>query len=99
MIARIWHGTTAIEHFEEYTELMKTIAIPDYSKTPGFKDLTFLRSKISGVAHFTLITYWDNLEVIKKFAGEDYTKAKYYPEDRKYLLEFEAEVAHHEVFS
>ena len=49
--------------------------------------------------HFTLITYWENLEVIKKFAGEDYEKAKYYPEDDQFLLEFEEKVQHHEVFA
>lgn len=40
-----------------------------------------------------------NLEVIKNFAGEDFEKAKYYPEDKKYLLEFEEKVIHYEVFA
>lgn len=37
------------------------------------------------------------MEAIKKFAGEDYEKARYYPEDKDYLLEFEEKVAHYEV--
>ena len=32
MIARIWNGKTKIENFEEYTEFLKTKAIPDYKK-------------------------------------------------------------------
>ncbi|WP_088125082.1 antibiotic biosynthesis monooxygenase family protein [Roseivirga misakiensis] len=78
---------------------MRELAIPDYQKTPGFIDLTFLRRIENDVAHFTLITYWDNLEVIKNFTGNDFEKAKYYPEDRNYLLEFEERVIHYEVFS
>ena len=99
MIARIWHGTTAVAHYEEYTEFMKERAVPDYQKTEGFKKLTFLRNIKNNVAHFTLITFWENMEVIKNFAGDDYEKAKYYPEDSNYLLDFEETVTHYEVFA
>jgi heme-degrading monooxygenase HmoA len=99
MIARIWHGRTKIEDFEEYTEFMKSRAIPDYQKTEGFVKLTFLRKVDGNVGHFKLITFWENLEVIKNFAGEDFEKTKYYPEDAKYLLEFEEKVTHYEVFA
>lgn len=99
MIARTWHGKTKKEDYESYTELMKRLAIPDYQNTPGFKGLTFLRNTEGNEAHFTLITYWENLEVIKNFAGEEYEKAKYYPEDAAYLLEFEEKVQHYEVFA
>lgn len=99
MIARIWHGRTKASDYEQYTDLMKSKAIPDYQGTEGFVDLTFLRRKEKEVAHFTLITYWENLQVIKNFAGEDFEKAKYYPEDDDFLLEFEEKVLHHEVFA
>lgn len=99
MIARIWHGKTTIENFETYTEFLKKVAIPDYQKTPGFKGLSFLRQIRNNEGHFNLITYWDNLEVIKSFAGQDLEKAKYYPEDKGFLLEFEEHVQHFEVFA
>ena len=99
MIARIWHGTTKIEDYETYTDLMKSMAIPDYEKTEGFVKLSFLRNITDNKAHFTLITFWDSLDAIKNFAGEDYEKAKYYPEDNKFLLEFEERVTHYEVFA
>ena len=78
---------------------MKEIAIPDYKKTEGFVRLTFLRRIEGDVAHFTLITFWENLELIKNFAGEAYETAKYYPRDKDYLLEFEEKVIHYEVFA
>ena len=99
MIARIWHGRTTKSHYDAYTEFMKRKAIPDYRGTKGFVKLTFLRRIEGDIAHFTLITFWENLEVIKNFAGEEYEKAKYYPEDQEYLLEFEDKVVHHEVFA
>jgi len=99
MIARIWHGTTSLSNYEEYTEFMKSEAIPDYEKTDGFIKLMFLRNTQQGMGHFKLITFWKNIEVIKNFAGEDFEKAKYYPKDKLYLLEFEEKVMHYEVFA
>ncbi len=99
MIARIWHGRTKIEDYEAYTEFLIKRAIPDYRKTKGFVRLLFLRNIRGNEGNFTLITFWESLEVIKNFAGDDYEKAKYYPEDKDYLLEFEENVAHYEVFA
>ena len=99
MIARIWRGKTDIKNYETYSNFLIEVAIPDYQKTDGFVKLEFLRQEIASEAHFTLITYWESLDVIKNFAGENYKKAKYYPEDDKFLLEFEKEVQHHEVFA
>lgn len=39
------------------------------------------------------------MEVIKNFAGTSFVKAKYYPEDDIFLLEFEEKVQHYEVFA
>ena len=99
MIARIWKGRTKIEHLNEYTEFMKTRAIPDYKETDGFVKLTFLKRTDTEFAYFNLITFWKNIEVIKNFAGNDFEKAKYYPEDENYLIDFPERVKHYEVFA
>ncbi|WP_431243401.1 antibiotic biosynthesis monooxygenase family protein [Flavobacterium sp. P21] len=99
MIARIWHGKTKMEDYETYTKFLIDTAIPDYEKTPGFVKLSFLRNIKNDEGHFTLITYWKSWEVIKNFAGEDIEIAKYYPEDQQFLLEFEENVEHFEVFA
>ena len=99
MIARIWHGTTKVEDYEEYAEFLKSIAIPDYERTNGFVKLIFLRKIKDNIGHFTLITFWENIEVIQNFAEENIEKAKYYPEDDNFLLEFEEKVTHYEVFA
>ena len=99
MIARIWHGSTKAEHFDEYSEFMRRKAADDYQSAEGFVRLVFLHRLDGKIAHFQLITYWENLESVKNFAGDDYESAKYYPEDKNYLLEFEKRVTHFEVFA
>jgi hypothetical protein len=45
-----------------------------------------------------LITVWDSIEAVKKFAGDDPSVAKYYPEDDEFLLEKENHSLNHQVF-
>ena len=99
MIARIWKGKTTIADAETYTAFMHERAVPDYQSTPGFVKLVFLKRKDEAYAYFDLITFWENMEVIHNFAGEDVEKAKYYPEDKNYLLDFPEKVTHYEVFA
>ena len=99
MIARIWIGKTNLEDEKAYEQFMRERAVPDYSQTPGFVKLLFLKRTDDRFAYFELITFWKNVEVIKNFAGEDHEKAKYYPEDQNYLLEFPEKVIHFEVFA
>ncbi|CAN0167348.1 unnamed protein product, partial [Chrysoparadoxa australica] len=50
-------------------------------------------------AYFELISFWQNMEGIKNFAGDDHQRAKYYPDDKKYLIDFPEEVTHFEIFA
>jgi len=43
------------------------------------------------------VSFWESLEVIKAFAGSDPERARYYPEDERFLLDFEPNVEHYEV--
>jgi len=56
-----------------------------------------LRRVSGGKCEFTLITLWDSYDAIRDFTGQDYEKAKYYPEDEKFLLELDPCVKHYEV--
>ncbi len=98
MIVRIWHGRVSSSKSNEYAKLMKQKAAPDYGSVEGLKKLYFLRKDETEVTHFLLITVWDSMESVKKFAGENPEKAKYYPEDDEFLLEKEPQSALYELF-
>ena len=97
MIARLWHGMTKSEHSDEYLEFLHKSGIPDYRGTPGNKGVSVLRRTEGKRAHFLLISYWDSYEAIKAFASDEIEKARYYPEDKRWLLEFEPHVIHYDV--
>jgi heme-degrading monooxygenase HmoA len=97
-ITRIWHGVTRAEHADEYLEYIIETGVAGYKATAGNLGVEILRRIEGDKCHFWTVTKWDSFDSIKKFAGEDYEKAKYYAEDEKYLLEFEPDVIHCETF-
>jgi hypothetical protein len=46
-----------------------------------------------------LISLWESWDAIKAFAGADYERAVYYPEDERFLRHLDPEVQHYEVLS
>lgn len=99
MIARIWHGRTRSTDADRYLQFLHETGVKDYIATPGNREVKIWRKTEGDVTHFWTISVWDNLESIKAFAGEDIEKARYYPEDENFLLEFEPTVQHYESFS
>ena len=99
MIARIWHGATDADRADEYLKYLNETGIPEYRNTKGNRGVYILRKIESDTTHFYTLSFWDSFDSIKAFAGEDYEKARYYPEDEKFLREFEPTVRHFEVFS
>jgi len=97
MIARIWHGVTPASKAEAYVEYLNHTGLSDYKTTPGNKGAYLLRRIEGDEAHFLTLTFWDSKQDIRAFAGEDIEKARYYPEDKDFLLEFEPLVKHYEV--
>jgi heme-degrading monooxygenase HmoA len=99
MITRIWHGRTRITDADAYLKFLLTEGTREYREIPGNLSVRVWRSKETDFCHFWTVTEWDDFESIKRFAGEDFEKAKYYPFDEGMLLEFEEYVQHYESFA
>jgi heme-degrading monooxygenase HmoA len=97
MIARIWHGVTPAAQADEYVAFLNLTGMPDYRATEGNRGAYLLRRIEGDQAHFLTLTFWDSTESIQKFAGADIEQARYYPEDKDFLLEFEPTVQHYQV--
>lgn len=98
MIVRTWHGQTRIEDAAAYERFLRERAAPDYASIAGLIHAVFSRRDEGDIAHFLLVTFWEDMAAVAAFAGSDPAKAKYYPEDDRYLLEKETNALNHEVF-
>jgi len=97
MIARTWHGSVPTEKASDYHQYLLTTGLKDYTDIKGNRGAYLFKWEEGDVTHYQTLTFWESIEAIKEFAGEDYEKARYYPEDKEYLLEMEPTVTHYEV--
>ena len=97
MIARLWHGITLGTAADEYLGFLRERAVNDYRATPGNLAVQILYRQEGRLAHFMVLTHWESRQAIEAFAGTDIAKAKYYPEDAGFLLEYEPTVQHYEI--
>lgn len=97
MITRMWHGRVPTAKAQAYRAFLNTRAISDYRSVEGNISVHILERTEGEITHFITLTFWKDMGSIKAFAGEDVEAAKYYPEDKDYLLEFEPRVVHYEV--
>lgn len=97
MIARMWHGKVPTEKAKDYHQYLIKTGLKDYSEVKGNEGVFLLKKDDGSVTHFYTLTFWRDYDSIKIFAGETYEKARYYPEDSDFLLEFEPLVSHFDV--
>jgi heme-degrading monooxygenase HmoA len=93
----MWHGRVPASKSNAYREFLNQRAMPDYQSVTGNISVYILERQEEQVTHFVTMTFWEDMDVIRGFAGEEVERAKYYPEDRDFLLEFEPTVVHYEV--
>ena len=97
MIARRWHGRVPASKAEKYLRLMNDVGLADYRSTEGNRGAWCLHRREGDVVHVEMLTLWDDLEAIHRFAGDNLVMAKYYDFDPDFLLELEPEATHFQV--
>jgi heme-degrading monooxygenase HmoA len=96
MIMRVWKGRVPATKGDAYLEFLKRVGLREYAATPGNKGVWCFRKDHDNVSEFLLATRWESVDALKRFAGDDYERAKYYPEDKDFLLEFEPNARHYD---
>jgi heme-degrading monooxygenase HmoA len=97
MIARIWHGRTLTAKADDYEKYLQASGVKKILATDGNHGIEVLRRTDALRTDFIVISYWESIEAIKRFAGADFRKAVILPRDGEYLIEVEPEVVHYEV--
>lgn len=99
MIARIWHGWTSPENENAYEKIFmeETAVNIGNKKIPGYKGIELLKRAVGNEVEFITIMYFDTMDAIKGFAGEDYEKAVVPEKAQKTLLRYDATSQHYEI--
>lgn len=97
MIARIWRGATAASDGDAYANYIRDTGLAEYRETDGNRGAWLLRRIDGDRAEFLALTFWDDMDAVRRFAGDEPERAVYYPEDDRFLVEREDTVAHFEM--
>lgn len=101
MIARIWHGWTTIQHADRYERLLRTEILPEIADRgfAGYLGAHLLRKDGEAEVEFVTILWFETLDSVRAFAGEDYETAYVPPQAREVLSRWDDHSRHYEVRS
>jgi hypothetical protein len=97
MIARTWRGWTTPANADAYENFLNQHIFPQLRAIAGHGGVQLLRRDLPEESEFVVINYFDSIDAVKRFAGEDYTVPVFEPEARLLLSRIENEAFHYEV--
>ena len=99
MIGRIWHGWTTHQNAEVYENLLNTDIFPGIAakNVQGYQGVQLMRRLVGEEVEFLTIMWFESLEAVKHFAGEDYEHAYVPPKAREILSRFDDRSQHYEI--
>ena len=99
MICRIWHGWTTPPDAEAYEALLKGEILSGIQdrRIAGYRGIQLLRRSSGDEVEFITIMWFDSMNAVRTFAGEDYEKAIVPPKARLLLSRFDEHSQHYEV--
>lgn len=99
MIGRIWHGWTVPENADAYEALLRSEIFVHIQarQIAGYRGINLFRRPAGAEVEFITIMWFDSLEDVRAFAGEDYEAAVVPANARLLLAHFDARSQHYQV--
>jgi heme-degrading monooxygenase HmoA len=96
MIFRKWTGRIRTGDRAAYVAYIVETGLADYASTPGNRGYQMVTRDLGdGATEVSTMSWWDSMDSIRGFAGDEPERARYYPEDDAFLVERPEHVEHH----
>ena len=98
-ICRLWRGWTTPDNAEAYERIVRGEVIPaiEARRIPGFRHIDLMRRELGDEVEFVTLMWFDSMDAIKAFVGDDHEVAHVPKAARALLARFDQRVAHFEV--
>lgn len=99
MISRIWRGWTTPQNADAYESLLRNEIFPGIvgRNVAGFRRIELFRAPAGDEVEFVTVMWFDSLDAVRRFAGEDYEAAVVPDKARAVLKRFDARSRHYDV--
>lgn len=99
MISRIWHGWTTPADADAYERLLREEVFLGIQnrRICGYRGIHLLRRNAGPEVEFVTIMWFESIDAVRVFAGDDYEQAVVPPAARQLLAHFDARSAHYQV--
>jgi hypothetical protein len=99
MICRLWRGWTTRDKADAYERIVRGEVIPaiEAREIPGFRHIDLMKRDLGDEVEFQTLMWFDSLDAIKSFVGEDYGVSHVPDSARAVLKRFDDRAAHYEV--
>jgi len=99
MISRVWHGWTTPANADAYESLLKGEIVVGIKnrQIAGYRGIHLFRRNLGDEVEFVTVMWFDSIEAVRDFAGEDYEAAVVPPKARALLSRFDERSQHYEV--
>ena len=99
MICRLWRGWTTLENADAYERIVRGEVIPDIEsrRIPGFRHIDLMKRELGDEVEFQTLMWFDSLEAITAFTGEDYSLSHVPAAARAVLERFDERAMHYAV--
>ena len=99
MICRVWHGWTTPANADTYEALLKGEIFPGIHsrRIAGYRGIQLLRRNLADEVEFVTGMWFDSLDAVRTFAGEEYEIAVVPLKARALLARFDARSQHYDV--
>ena len=97
MIARTWRGTVGAGRGPAYLGVVGRTGLPDSRGTPGNLGFFAMQRRAGDHDEILTLSLWESEDAIRAFAGDDISRAVFYPEDDAWLTGRDLHADHWEV--
>jgi hypothetical protein len=98
-VCRLWRGWTTPANAAAYETIVLGEVIPgiEARRIPGFRHFDLMRRDIGEEVEFQTLMWFDDLDSIRAFTGEDYAVSHVPPAAQAVLARFDRRAVHFEV--
>jgi heme-degrading monooxygenase HmoA len=97
MFARLWCGRSLAKNASDYAAHLSDTVFPSLRRMRGYRGAQLLRRTIDDRIEFLAVTYWEQLDDIRQFAGADIEVAKIEPRAKELLSDYDPRARHFEL--